>query len=165
MNQPCRSFLYQIHISDGGVPKYPVENVWVSCDGVSGDRQQNQAVHGGKDRALCLFSLEVIEALRREGHVIQAGSTGENLTLSGLDWPSLQPGDQLRIGEDLRIEIMSYAEPCRLNAQWFVKSNYKRISQKVHPGWSRLYARVLSEGLIQTGDLVRVEVHTTARAL
>jgi MOSC domain-containing protein YiiM len=62
------------------------------------------------------------------------------------------------------IEIISYAEPCRRNAQWFVEANYKRISQKVHPGWSRLYARVVSEGVIRRGDLIDIEDKTTARA-
>jgi hypothetical protein len=29
-----------------------------------------------------------------------------------------------------------------------------RVSHKLHPGWSRLYARVLQEGLLQVGDTV-----------
>lgn len=28
------------------------------------------------------------------------------------------------------------------------------MSQKLHPGWSRLYARVLSEGEVHPGDMV-----------
>jgi hypothetical protein len=31
------------------------------------------------------------------------------------------------------------------------------ISQKVHPGWSRLYARVLAEGIVYEGDLAAIE--------
>ena len=31
-----------------------------------------------------------------------------------------------------------------------------RVAQKVHPGWSRLYARVLREGTVRTGDAVRL---------
>jgi MOSC domain-containing protein YiiM len=82
----------------------------------------------------------------------------------GKVWEHLHPGTRLRIGRDVYIEIISYAEPCRRNAQWFVKANYKRISQKVHPGWSRLYARVVSEGVIRRGDLIDIEDKTTARA-
>ena len=156
-------FLYQINISDGGVPKYPVPEAWISVDGVAGDRQRNRSVHGGKDRAVCLFSLEVIEALRREGHSITAGSAGENLTFAGLDWPHVHPGDQLQIGDTLNIEIMSFCEPCRHNAQWFLDEAYKRISHKIHPGWSRLYARVGVEGLVRRGDPVRVKVAEALR--
>ena len=149
--------LSHINISNGGVPKYSVEESWISWEGVDGDVQGNQAVHGGKDRALCLFSLDIIDALREEGHPISPGSTGENLTLSGFDWALIQLGDQIRIGKDVHIEIMSYAEPCRLIAPWFHHDDYKRISQKVYPGWSRLYARVLVEGSIRCGDPVRME--------
>ena len=31
---------------------------------------------------------------------------------------------------------------------------FTRVSQKVHPGWSRYYARVLKEGIVTTGDRV-----------
>ncbi len=164
MSHSLTPVLYQINTSQGGVPKYPVENAWVSYDGVEGDRQRNQVYHGGRDRALCLFSWGLIQALRQEGHNLEAGSTGENLTLSNLDWEHLHPGYRLRIGQDVHIEIISYAEPCRLNAQWFVKGNYKRISQKVHPGWSRLYARVVSQGVIRRGDLIDISDETTAWA-
>jgi MOSC domain-containing protein YiiM len=30
------------------------------------------------------------------------------------------------------------------------------VSQKTHAGWSRLYARVLEEGDVRTGDRVRL---------
>jgi MOSC domain-containing protein YiiM len=33
---------------------------------------------------------------------------------------------------------------------------FVRISQKLHPGWSRVYARVLTEGEIHFGDHVEV---------
>ncbi len=161
---PRPPFLYQINTSQGGVPKYPVEKAWVSYDGVEGDRQRNRVYHGGRDRALCLFSWDLIQALRQEGHKLDAGFTGENLTLSDVGWAHLHPGHRLRIGREVLIEIVSYADPCRRNAQWFVDSNYKRISQKVYPGWSRLYAKVVAEGTIRRGDVIDIESETTVRA-
>jgi MOSC domain-containing protein YiiM len=106
---------------------------------------------------LCLFSFEIIKALQQEGHRVYSGASGENLTLAGLNWAQLVPGDQLKIGEALHIELTSYCDPCRHNAQWFIGENYHRISHLHHPGWSRLYARVLSEGRVRQGDCVRVE--------
>ena len=155
-----RAFLYQINISTGGVPKLPIETAHVSFDGVAGDKQGNRALHGGPDRALCLYSLELLEALRGEGHSIEAGSSGENFTISGLDWSLLQPGDQLFIGETLHIEITGYAIPCRYNAQWFLHKDFKRISHKIHPGWSRVYAKVLTEGTVERGDSVFIAINT-----
>lgn len=149
--------LHQISVSDGGVPKLPVAEARITVTGVSGDRQGHPDIHGGVDRAICLYSLEVIEALRAEGHTIMPGSSGENLTIAGLDWAQLKPGDRLRIGDSVRLELVSYTSPCKYNAQWFVDGNFSRISQKLHPGWSRTYARVLAEGVVRPGDAVIVE--------
>ena len=150
-------YLYQINVSDGGVPKHPVLEAVITKAGVEGDRQQNLKVHGGPDRAVCLYSQELIERLQDEGHSIEAGSSGENLTLAGLEWEKLQPGDQLRIGPEVRIEIMSYTTPCEKNAQWFLERDIKRVSQKMNPGWSRLYAKVLREGVVRPGDELVLE--------
>ena len=152
-------YLHQISISDGGVPKLSVAEARLTVNGVAGDRQRNLEAHGGVDRAICLFSLEVIEALQAEGHSIRPGSSGENLTIAGLDWPKLLPGDRLRIGDTVLLELMSYTAPCKYNAQWFANGDFSRISQKLHPGWSRLYARVLAEGVVRPGDRVMVEGH------
>ena len=76
----------------GGVPKLPVTEARITPEGVVGDRQQNRDIHGGIDRAVCIFSLEVIEALQAEGHSIKPGSSGENLTIAGLEWSQLQLG-------------------------------------------------------------------------
>lgn len=139
------------------MPKLPVPEARITVNGVSGDRQRNLEAHGGPDRAVCLFSLEVIEALQAEEHSIKPGSSGENLTIAGLEWAELKPGDRLRIGDAVRLEIVKYTEPCRFNAQWFRDGNFNRINQKKHPGWSRLYARVLAEGMVKPGDPVTVE--------
>ncbi|MCC2639734.1 MAG: uncharacterized protein K0S45_147 [Nitrospira sp.] len=161
MEQPAFPHVHQVSLSDGGVPKHAVPSAQVTVEGVRGDRQRNRKVHGGPDRAVCLFSLEVIEALRAEGHSIGPGSAGENLTLAGLEWSSLKPGDRLSIGICLQLEIMSYTAPCRWNARWFLDGDYGRMSQEAYPGWSRLYARVLVEGTVQPGD--RVEMRSAER--
>lgn len=129
----------------------------MSVRGIEGDSQRNTLLHGGPDRALSLYSWERLQALQEEGHPIHPGSAGENLTVAGLEWEQIVPGDQLRIGEAVLIKITSFCVPCRQNARWFVDHKFSRISQKTHPGWSRLYARVLSEGLVRQGDAVGVE--------
>lgn len=145
----------QINVNPhGGVPKHRVASAEVTMQGVSGDKQNDRRYHGGPNRAVTLFSYERIQALQAEGHPIAPGTTGENLTISGLDWETLQPGDCLRVGERLCIEITDYAAPCNTIADSFTAGTFKRISQKVHPGWSRLCARVLIEGTVYEGDLI-----------
>ncbi|HEX7766743.1 MAG TPA: MOSC domain-containing protein, partial [Nitrospira sp.] len=80
--RPPYPHIHQISVSDGGVPKKPVLEARVSLQGVEGDRQRNLKVHGGPDRAVCLYSLDVIERLQQAGHSIEPGFSGENLTLA-----------------------------------------------------------------------------------
>lgn len=149
--------LIRINISPGGVPKLPIASAEVGPLGVAGDAQRELKYHGGPDRAVCLWSLDLIEELQREGHPVTPGSTGENLTISGLRWAELVPGVRLRVGEQLRLEITDYATPCRTIWTSFRFRRYGRIGQKKYPGQSRLYARVLQAGRITAGDAVAVE--------
>lgn len=147
--------IQQVNVSNGGVPKRAVPDAMVTRDGLAGDWQTNRKYHGGPDRAVCLLSAELIAQLANEGHPIAPGTTGENLTVSGLDWPSLVPGVRLSVG-DAELEIVSYAAPCKTIKASFADERFERISQKTHPGESRVYARVLREGRVRTGDPVRV---------
>lgn len=156
--------IFQISASDGGVPKLAVEEVEVAETGLVGDRQAHPKIHGGPDRALCLFSLERIAELQREGHPIVPGSVGENITVEGMDWLLLTPGVRLALGDEVVVEITSYTNPCNSIAASFIKGDYKRISQKKHPGHSRLYARIIKTGRVRAGQQVRLlERHVDER--
>jgi MOSC domain-containing protein YiiM len=144
-----------INTSRGGVPKQPVFEAFVTSDGLDGDHQRDRRFHGGPDRAVLIYSLDVITALQREGHPISTGTTGENLTVSGIAWATLSPGDELTVGE-VRLRITKYASPCYKIAGSLTDGDVSRISQKTHPGWSRMCARVVSEGLIRVGDPVQL---------
>lgn len=148
--------IFQINVSKGGVPKLAIPAGEVSAAGLSGDRQRDQRHHGGTERALCLYSLEHIMALQEEGHPIYPGAIGENVTVAGIDWGLLTPGARLRLGEVVEIAITGYTVPCSNIAAVFADGNMNRVSQKKHPGWSRLYARVLQPGSIAPGDPVTV---------
>jgi MOSC domain-containing protein YiiM len=143
--------LQSINISNGGVPKHPVAWARITLDGVAGDRQEDLRYHGGRDRAVCLYSADLIEALNGEGHPIVPGSIGENLTLSGIDWQQMRPEARLEIG-DVVLEVTKATSPCPKIAGAFRDRLYVRVSQQVHPGWSRFYARVLNEGVVAVGD-------------
>ena len=142
-----------INRSSGGVPKLPVSDAIVCVNGLDSDAQRDRRYHGGPGRAVCLFSLERIAALRLEGHQIVPGATGENITVGGIDWDLVVPGARLEIGEIL-LEIASYTKPCKTIRHVFLEEKITRMSQKLHPGWSRVYARVLRSGRIATGDQV-----------
>ena len=152
----------QISRSEGGVPKRAVPAARVTTLGLEGDVQRNRTIHGGAERALCLFSLELIQA---EGHPISPGSIGENLTLEGIDWSVVVPGACLRLGSEVVVQVTRYTAPCVNITGSFRDHDSAHVSQKLHPGDSRVYARVLHEGNVESGDPVRILSDHEASAL
>lgn len=145
-----------IHVSDGGVPKMPVESVAIGWRGLEGDRQASRRHHGRLWQAVSLWSAESIAALVREGHPIFPGAAGENLTVAGVDWGSLRPGTRLQVGEAV-LEITLPALPCAKNAQWFREGDFNRMHHERQRGASRFYALVVLPGQVRLSDGVLVE--------
>jgi MOSC domain-containing protein YiiM/GNAT superfamily N-acetyltransferase len=146
----------QVNVSPGGVPKLPVERAWVGALGLEGDRQKHDTVHGGPHRAVALLAIEAIERVQADGHPIEPGSVGENLTTSGIELATLAPGTRLAIGDRLVLEISWPANPCDLIVGSFRDGKSGRISILTHPSDSRMYARTLVEGEVRPGDEIRV---------
>ena len=153
----------QINVSPGGVPKRPVDSARVTVLGLDGDGHRDTEHHGGPERAVCLYPLEAIEALQAEGHPISPGAIGENLTVHGLDWPAVVPDSVLRVGDMLLLQVTRYTSPCSNIRPAFSDGDYSRVAQKRHPGWSRVYARVLVEGTVSRKDPVRLLSDVEAR--
>lgn len=145
--------VFSLQRSDGGVPKLSVPSVEITVDGLVGDRQRQLKFHGGPTRAVCLYALEHIVALQREGHPIYPGAMGENMTVAGLDWSRVVPGVHLQVGA-VTLVIDDYAVPCKTIAGAFLHGESARVSQKKHPGWSRVYARVRTAGVVRVADPV-----------
>lgn len=148
--------IVQISVSPGGVPKKPVEEAVVTALGLVGDGHHDTKHHGGPERAVCLFAIEVIERLAAEGHPITPGATGENLTLRGVPWPDLVPGARLAFAGGVELEVTAYTTPCATIRNAFLRLEHRRVSQDLHPGESRVYARVLREGRVVRGESVTV---------
>jgi MOSC domain-containing protein YiiM len=148
--------LISINSSGGGVPKRPVLAAVVNSLGLEDDRHIDKN-HGGPDRAICIYPIELIKALRAEGHPIDIGTAGENFTVEDLDWSLVKPGAKIRIGNEVRLEVISYTSPCKTIAGSFTGGLFKRISEKVHPGWSRVYARVITPGRVESGSSITLE--------
>ena len=149
--------VHSINISEGGVPKLPVTSVRVKYGGLEGDynKFRNEKRNNHADRAICLFSLERIEQLRNEGHPITIGSTGENFTISGLEWPILEVGVKISIGR-ATIELSEPCAPCGKIGRSFSDRRFSRIDHEMEYGWSRWLARVIEEGDVCIGDAVNI---------
>ncbi len=148
--------IHQISVSNGGVPKLAIESADIGLRGVVGDYQADQKNHGSPDQALCVWSLEVIEALADEGHPIQPGFAGENITVAGIDWSLVVPGVTLLLGDSVVAPVTGDTTPCVSNAAWFKDRDFRRMSHIRYPGWSRMYTSVTTGGSIRVGDPVRL---------
>ncbi|MBA2264084.1 MAG: MOSC domain-containing protein [Chloroflexi bacterium] len=148
--------ILQVNVSDGGVPKLPVPAARITGDGVEGDRQREETVHGGPHRAVSILGIEAIRRVAAEGHPIGPGTTGENLTTEGFDVSGLPVGTRLAIGEDVVLELSAPTNPCRTIRHSFRDLRFGRLGMATHPNDSRMYARVISPGTVRNGDPIRL---------
>ena len=148
--------VHSINISTkGGVPKLPIEKAEIKFEGVEGDfnRFRTEKINSIGTRAVTLFSLEQIEKLKSEGHAIDVGTTGENITIEGIDWPSLKIGTRMMIG-DAMIELSEPTAPCSKIGKSFIGGAFYRIDHEKESGWSRWSASVIEEGQVEVGSQV-----------
>ena len=150
MPRRCEGTVMQLSVSPGGLPKLAVDAAEVTWKGMDGDRQATRVHHGRPWQALCVWSAEVIDDFRRQGHPLEPGRAGENITISGLPWAEVRAGVRLRVGEVL-CEVSAYALPCNTNTRWFIDGNFNLMHHDRGPV-SRVYATVLEPGRIATGD-------------
>ena len=110
---------------------------------------QGDAHAGSGHRQVSLLSAEKIEEFQKTEPEIRYGSFGENLVVSGID-PALLPiGTRLRCGTVL-LEITQIGKECHSGC-----TIARRTGTCIMPT-NGVFARVLTEGTIRTGDCFEV---------
>jgi MOSC domain-containing protein YiiM len=153
--EPMVGRVESLQASGGGVPKMSIPFAEIGAAGVIGDVQGNRRNHGRPWQAVCLYSTDLIDALRSEGHPITAGGTGENITISGVDWSRMRGGLTIAIG-DVELRTSGPAAPCHKIGDCFSERHWNRIDHVERPGWARWYASVLTGGTVAPGDTVTI---------
>ena len=141
--------LAQLNVSQGGIPKRPVDSARVTRFGVDGDSQRNLKYHGGPNRAVCIYSEKLYADLRDEGIDVTNGAFGENFTTRGVDLNALEKGDCLRVGDCL-VEITDVRVPCNTLKKWSAKLPKAIVGRS---GW---VAKVVEEAIVKPGDAIEV---------
>jgi MOSC domain-containing protein YiiM len=160
--EPMVGRVDSLQASGGGVPKTSIPVAEIGTGGLVGDVQHTRLHHGRPWQEVCLYSADVIAALRREGHPITPGGVGENVTISGIDWSRLRGGLTIAIAGrsgdvgNVRLRTTSPATPCHKIADCFTDRHWNRIHHGEQPGWARWYASVLTGGTIAPGDTVTI---------
>ncbi len=140
-----------LFVSQGGVPKLPVDNLYIDSSGCFGDKQNDLKHHGGEDKAVCLIQNNIIRDLQNKGHPISPGSTGENILIGGSSIGDITIGTILKFNE-LEIQITQDAPPCRTISQSFTDGEFKLIAHKKYHQYTRWYARVLKPGTVSDNE-------------
>ena len=132
-------------LGGGGLPKNAVESATVGPEGLEGDGHRFH-LHGGKDRAVCLFSIEDYRTLQRDDVDAEPpGAFGENLLTEGIEYADLRAGDRLRIGDEILLEIFDVRAPC---------GTLKKVDERfpdLMVGRSGFVCRVIEGGTARAG--------------
>lgn len=152
---PC---VVSINISQGGIPKIPVDALPLFVEGFQGDGH-NHEKHRTPFQAVCLQDIEKLEELSREGYPLSVpGATGENLTVSGLNVNQLPPGCVLRLSGGTVIELTKVRKPC-----YVLDAISPKLKEDI-AGRCGMYAKVIREGVVRVGDEIEV-IHSKSGAI
>lgn len=139
-----------INVSKGGVPKLPIESVYVSEKGLEGDGH-NHEKHYRPTQAVCIQDIEELNALCALGYPLRAGTAGENLTVENIFVNSLPAGTQLKFSGGVLLEITRIRPTC------YVMDDIDPKLKEDANGRHGMYARVLTEGMLKVGEHISIK--------
>lgn len=139
-----------INVSNGGVPKLPVEQVYVSQSGLEGD-EHNHEKHYRPTQAVCIQDIEQLNALSELGYPLGPGTAGENLTVKNLYVNSLPVGTILEFSGGLILEITRCRPTCYVMDQ--IHPKLKEDATDRHG----MYAKVNQPASLSVGERIKVK--------
>ena len=125
----------------------PVDSIRVTPSGLEGDGH-NHEKHRTPIQAVCLQDVEKLNELREEGYSVEAGTTGENLTVRDLHVNHLPVGTILRFSSGVVMELTKVRKPC-----YVLDAIHPKLKEDIM-GRCGLYAKVIQEGTLCIGDRV-----------
>ena len=141
-----------------GFWKEPVAGpVAVRFTNLDGDGQADLVNHGGADKAVLAYAAAHYPDWRAElaRPDLPHGAFGENLTVADWTETDVCVGDVWRVGSAV-LAVSQPRQPCwKLARRWRLKDLPARVVESGRCGW---YLRVLTEGVVEAGDVAeRVE--------
>jgi MOSC domain-containing protein YiiM len=133
---------------DKGEKKHNVEQ----CVLIKGYGLENDAHGGFMHRQVSLLAAESIQKIRDMGLDVAPGDFAENLTIEGIDLPSLPVGTELRIAGSVLLRVTQIGKECHTRC-----NIYYQVGDCVMPR-EGIFAEVVEEGEVKVGD--RIEVLT-----
>jgi MOSC domain-containing protein YiiM len=135
-----------------GIYKDPVlGRIHLSSENLAGDGQADLTVHGGPDKAVCVYSVDHYPLWREELGVEECGPGwfGENFSIEGHSETHVAIGDTYRVGTAV-VQISQPRAPCsKLGRRWNRLDMPKLVIESGRTGW---YLRVIEPGDVEQGD-------------
>ena len=110
---------------------------------------ESDAHAGDWHRQVSLLAIESVDKMRAKGLNVSPGSFAENITVRGLDLPSLPIGTRMRLGEAV-MEVTQIGKECHTRC-----AIYQQAGDCVMPR-EGIFAKVLQEGIVRTGDPIEI---------
>jgi MOSC domain-containing protein YiiM len=101
-------------------------------------------------RQVSLLALESIKKMQALGLNVGPGSFAENLTTQGMDLLSLPLGSQVRVGDEVVLEITQHGKICHDRC-----AIYYQVGDCVMPR-EGIFAKVIKGGLVKVGDKIEL---------
>lgn len=138
-----------------GIYKTPISSsLFVSKTQLEGDGQADLTVHGGVDKALCVYPAEHYAYWEEKlGRKLEPGSFGENLTVRGFLEEDVCIGDKYAI-DDVIVQVSQPRQPCfkaGKRLEWV-----QAPANMQETGFTGFYFRVLKEGYMSKESKVKL---------
>ncbi len=122
--------------------------------GLAGDAQADLHVHGGPDKAVCIYPTEHLAYWsERLGRAFAPAAFGENFSVVGLLESEVCLGDVYRVGTAL-VQVTQPRQPCYKLAARQGEPAFALWVQEV--GRTGFYFRCLEPGAVAAGDTIRL---------
>ena len=129
-----------------GTVKHPVPHIDVRVHhGIVGD-----AHAGNWHRQISLLADESVDTMRDLGLTLSPGAFAENILTRGIELKTLPIGTRLRVGDAL-LEVTQIGKECHNDCE------IKKTTGKCVMPTEGIFAVVLEEGRIQSGDRITIE--------
>lgn len=126
-----------------GTSKEVIEEGYVYQNyGLAEDAHADSSSH----RQVSLIAQESIDKMSSLGLEVGPGSFAENLTTEGINLAAMPLGTEIRIGEEVILEITQIGKECHTRC-----AIYHKVGQCIMPE-EGIFTRVIRGGTVRTGD-------------
>ncbi len=139
--------IYRLSVSpETGTKKENVDSATLAENyGIVGD------AHAGTERQVSLLPFEAFDEVRGHLPEIQPGDFAENITTRGVDLTSIKVGDEVRVGDSVRLIITQIGKECHHGC--YIR---EAVGDCIMPRLG-LFARIATGGSVSIGDRITWE--------